>query len=185
MTPGRRPSAAHPSLRRRDWLARGTTSWSDRTSPAFRAPKGLPERPSVSKRGAAELTTVYIKNIPCSFDRYALVDFLDACGFAGLYDFVHLPMDFDSKASMGYAFVNFCDGCAAEAFRSQLDGFARWPGQRSSKVLQVVWSRVQGFEKNAKIARYAKLPARFKPLTFPRSAAAPHFERGRAHVRLQ
>ena len=54
-------------------------------------------------------TTVMLRNMPNNYSRTMLLELLDAEGFAGQYDFLYLPMDFQSRASLGYAFINFVD----------------------------------------------------------------------------
>eukprot|EP00435_Cladocopium_sp_Y103_P016855 s363_g4.t1 len=71
------------------------------------------------------------------------------------YDFLYLPIDFDRKANLGYAFEDVDD------FWSTFDGFGSWSFP-SSKVCQVSWSGPkQGLK--AHVDRYKNR----HPETFP------------------
>merc|ERR1740120_30013 len=80
-----------------------------------------------------ELTTVMLRNLPCPFLREDLIKKMNAKGFAGLYNFVYLPVDFQTEMGMGYAFVNLPAWGDAERFMSAFNGFKSWP-RPSSKV---------------------------------------------------
>merc|ERR1712019_66359 len=76
----------------------------------------------------------------------------DTEGFAGQYDFVYLPIDFETRACLGYAFINMTSSSAAMRFWRVFDGFSRW-SIPSRKVSGVSWSGPhQGFD--AHIERY-------------------------------
>merc|ERR1712048_293930 len=63
-------------------------------------------------------TTVMIRNLPVGYTRSLLLDLLNSEGFARKYDFVYLPIDFSSGASLGYAFVDLLSPkCAQEFFQ--------------------------------------------------------------------
>merc|ERR1719191_1162133 len=97
-----------------------------------------------------------LRNLPSEYDRSELLRLLNREGFAGLYDFVYLPMDFRSNVCFGYGFVNFVSPVAAECFRQHFDGFCRWSVQ-SGKVAEVSWSDpLQGLE--AHVERYRDSP---------------------------
>merc|ERR1719199_2068109 len=53
-----------------------------------------------------EMTTVIFRNIPCDCTRDMLTGTLDAEGFSAKYDFVHVPVNFQNRAGLGYALVN-------------------------------------------------------------------------------
>jgi len=122
-------------------------------------------------------TTLHIRNLPCSFKRATLVELMDATGLAQQYDFVYLPMDFRTKKSIGYAFVNFRSSTAALLFRATMDGFSQWP-TASHKVCSVQWSDTQGFGDNVRLIIKSKVmkkqcPEDFKPTVFTDGQAVP------------
>jgi len=104
----------------------------------------------------AERTTLMLRNVPNNYSRTTLVAMLDGEGFSGLYDFVYLPMDFNSGACLGYAFVNLVNAQVLPAFWQAFDGYARWVVP-SRKVCRVGWSGPhQGLA--AHVERYRNSP---------------------------
>jgi hypothetical protein len=109
-------------------------------------------------------TTVMIRNMPNNYTREMLLNLVDSMGFAGTYDFAYLPVDFQSQAGLGYAFLNFIS--VAEALRcfSHFEGFSDWEVP-SEKVCTVTWSQpTQGLE--AHIDRYRNSPVMHHSLPF-------------------
>jgi hypothetical protein len=99
------------------------------------------------------------------------VDILCTNGFTGAFDFVYLPHDFQSNASLGYAVVNLTNPDAARHFWSTFDGFTNW-GTSSSATGAVCWcSLMQGYEahvekfRNSQVMHHA-VPEEHKPLIF-------------------
>nr|XP_016433362.1 PREDICTED: protein MEI2-like 7 [Nicotiana tabacum] len=104
-------------------------------------------------------TTVMIKNIPYSYSRDMLMQFLDQhCSVENVkandsngpniisaYDFLYLPMDFKNKRSRGFAFVNFTDHGAVlnffDAFANKLNVFPGFP-----RSVKIVAAKIQGKE---------------------------------------
>lgn len=84
-------------------------------------------------------TTVMLRNLPNNYTRLMVVNLLNQEGFKGKFDFLYLPIDFRSKAGLGYAFVNLCDPSYVQQFWKTFDGFTKWV-LPSSKVCQVSWS---------------------------------------------
>lgn len=121
--------------------------------------------------GVGSRMTVMLRNLPNNYSRSMLLELLDSEGFAGRYDFVYLPMDFKSRASLGYAFVNLVSACEANPFWKHFDGFSRWV-LPSQKVCSVNWSSpYQGLE--AHVERYRNspvmhdaVPDEYKPMLF-------------------
>jgi hypothetical protein len=104
----------------------------------------------------SDLTTVMLRNLPNQYTRAMLLDLLDSQSFAGLYDFVNLPIDFASRSCLGYAFVNLITNEVASAFCSKLQGFGDWIIP-SRKICSVTWSGPhQGLQ--AHIERYQNSP---------------------------
>lgn len=116
-------------------------------------------------------TTVMLRNLPNNYSRAMLLKLIDTEGFGGQYDFIYLPMDFKSHASLGYAFVNLVTAECATRFFEAFEGFCRWVVP-SQKVCSVNWSHpYQGLD--AHIERYRNspvmhedMPDDYKPMVF-------------------
>lgn len=74
-------------------------------------------------------TTVKLENLPSDLDQQGLLSLLDATGFEGLYDFLHIS--FCSSEKLGFALVNLCSSEIADKFLMVLDGL---------NGMQTVWS---------------------------------------------
>jgi len=128
-----------------------------------------PVKPQQEPSSSLPKTTVMLRNMPNNQTRKMLMDLLDRQGFTGQYDFLYLPMDFTTRASMGYAFVNFVSPGSASQFMTCFDGFSKW-SIPSRKVCGVSWSGPhQGLE--AHVERYrnspvmhVEVPDNFKPV---------------------
>lgn len=118
-------------------------------------------------------TTVMLRNLPERFTRSMLTNLLDKEGFGAVYDFVYMPMNFRTKASFGYAFVNVVTPDEACRLCQQLQNFDRW-GITTEKVCDVLWSDMhQGLA--AHVERYRNspvmhesVPDEYKPAMFVR-----------------
>lgn len=85
-----------------------------------------------------------------------MADHRDDPQLAGLYDFAYLPVDFQSQAGLGYAFINFATVADAQLCFDRFEGFSNWKVP-SEKVCTVTWSSpTQGLE--AHIERYKNSP---------------------------
>lgn len=72
-------------------------------------------------------TTIMLRNVPRSLNRTMLLAELEAQGFAGKFDFVYLPVDFeDTTQNYGHAFVNFVRPHDAAQARECFSGFTSW-----------------------------------------------------------
>jgi RNA recognition motif-containing protein len=101
-------------------------------------------------------STVMIRNMPNNYTREMLLELVDLMGFAGTYDFVYLPIDFQSQAGLGYAFINFASVADALRCFDRFEGFSDWKVP-SEKVCTITWSSpTQGLE--AHLERYRNSP---------------------------
>jgi len=108
-----------------------------------------------SKGGDVLHTTVMLRNIPNNYTRSMLLQKL-SLKFRGAFDFLYLPMDFESCCNMGYAFINFRNVETCERFMNDFDGVecrVCLPGFNSAKVCRVTHARVQGLEGNIRHLR--------------------------------
>jgi len=116
-----------------------------------------------------ERTTVMLKNIPNNYTRDMVLNLLDEKGFAGLYDFVYLPFDFEKKANLGYAFVNLVRGDIVPSFWKVFSNFSDW-AIPSVKVATVKWSSPhQGLQSHIERFRnspvmHKSVPEKYKPV---------------------
>jgi len=85
-----------------------------------------------------------------------LLELLESEGFGGYFDFVYLPIDFQSNSGLGYAFLNFISTAVAARFCEHFTGFTGW-STGSDKVCKVTWSdALQGLDLH--IERYRNSP---------------------------
>jgi len=100
-------------------------------------------------------TTIMLRGVPRNSSREQLIQLLDDRGYSGLFNFVYLPVDFESSESVGYAFINLTEPKIAEAFKESFEGLTCYPFS-ASQPCTTIWSRVQGF--NANIKQYRNSP---------------------------
>lgn len=137
-----------------------------------------PVAPMPELADGKQRTTVMLRNMPNNYSRSMLLELLDAEGFAGQYDFLYLPMDFQSRASLGYAFINFSSSDAAASFWHTFDGYSNW-AIPSRKVSGVSWSGPhQGLEAHTERYRNSPVmcestPDEYKPILFDRGMRVP------------
>jgi len=92
-------------------------------------------------------TTWMVRNVPNCYTQGDLVAELDEMGLGDTYDFLYMPMDKASKASIGYAFVNFLDPVWSFRFSELIAGhmFAK---HRKNKEASASVAHMQGFLPN-------------------------------------
>jgi len=103
---------------------------------------------------------------------------LQCTGFGNEYDFLYLPIDFEKKANLGYAFVNFANHEHALQAKHVFSGFKKW-GIGTNKICYAGWSKpLQGLSAN--IRRYrdspvmaADVPEQYKPILVSKGQRQP------------
>ncbi|CAL1141843.1 unnamed protein product [Cladocopium goreaui] len=123
-------------------------------------------------------TSVMLRNLPNNYTRSKLLEMLDNEGFASQYNFVYLPIDFQTEASLGYAFVNMIDSSYVPKLQERLTGFKKWrvPSKKICEVrLCGPWPDLE-----AHIERYRhssvmhhSVPEEFKPVLFENGKQIP------------
>lgn len=119
----------------------------------------------------AGISTVMVQNLANKITQQMLRDEIHAAGYVCLYDFLYLPIDADTGANKGYAFVNFIGPEMAWAFKVAFEGRKVGPFN-SHKRVAVVPATLQGFDMN--YAHYANARVnRGDPETRPLFLRAP------------
>jgi hypothetical protein len=111
------------------------------------------EGPSYSQVEWNNVYTVMMRNLPNKVTQDLLVSEINDAGFLDYYDFVYLPIDPETSANRGYAFINFVMPGLAFMFKIHFEG-RRFVNFNSHKVVSVVPAALQGFDAN--YARYPK-----------------------------
>lgn len=130
--------------------------------------------PSMPSREINELecprSTIMVRSVPRRCSQKNFLTDLDESGFAGTYNFVYLPFSFETKANMGYAFVNFIDDDTADSFL-RVWNETRLYSLPGKTPLPATYADVQGLDANVrrlmgdyKIARISN-PS-YQPLVF-------------------
>lgn len=117
-----------------------------------------------------EKTTLMFQNIPNKFRQTDLLQEINQRGFHGKYDFFYLPMDFQNRCNVGYAFINFVNVEWAKKFEQEMTGVKLSP-HSSKKQVVVAHARTQGWQNNVNALRNSPVnaenaPPSYKPLIF-------------------
>merc|ERR1719238_2225009 len=67
-------------------------------------------------------TTIVLRHLPTNLDRDGVQRLLDCNGFQCLYDFLYLPMEFNTSKNFGYVIINFSAACQAATALARFDG---------------------------------------------------------------
>ena len=89
-------------------------------------------------------TTLMIKNIPNRYTKDMMLETIDK-KFKEKFNFFYLPIDFDNKCNVGYAFINFIDLADIKDFYLEFNG-STWPNFKSDKICEITYARIQGKE---------------------------------------
>jgi len=109
--------------------------------------------PVVPSLGWETTLTVMMRNLPNKYSQQMLLEEINSSGFQGTYDFLYLPIDTETNANKGYAFINFIDPGFAWMFKTSFEG-RKMNRFNSTKHVSVVPATLQGFEANH--AHYSK-----------------------------
>ena len=94
-------------------------------------------------------TTLMLKNIPNRITREMLAEEIMSKMPVGSFDFLYLPIDFNSRAGFGYAFINCTSDENVDLFVSEFHKRRLNCSEGSySKPVEVTIARVQGFTAN-------------------------------------
>ena len=86
-----------------------------------------------------------------------MIEEFDKAGFASLYNYLYLPIDFNSKRNKGYAFVNLVSSTAGKKFARHFDE-KHLNRSISKNILEVFPATVQGLRAAAE--KHLRLEAR-------------------------
>ena len=87
-------------------------------------------------------TTLMIKNIP---NKYTINLFLEEINidFKDKYDIFYLPIDYENKCNLGFAFINFVESFHIIEFYDLYKG-KKWKKFNSEKICDLVYAKYQG-----------------------------------------
>lgn len=108
---------------------------------------GAAEGTAIPPAEWANTTTVMMRHIPNKYTQRMLLTEINHTGFLGTFDFLYLPIDPETNANRGYAFLNFIDSGFAWMFRMSYEG-RKMNRFNSNKVVSVMPATLQGFEAN-------------------------------------
>jgi len=139
-------------------------------------PTTLSSQPQHAKTANGDVTTLMLRHVPRKCTQRLFVRELDAAGFAGLYDFVYVPVSTWTLKNKGFAFVNFDSPETGRHFyRTFHNGKLRQ--FRSMTPLFVQPAVLQGFEANAEKHLLASSSSHLNVPLFLRPLP-PHLVRG-------
>ncbi|CAK0875403.1 unnamed protein product, partial [Prorocentrum cordatum] len=103
---------------------------------------------ALSGGGLSGCTTVRLKNVEPSLMPATAIAALNANGFEGMFDFVHVPMDMKRMKNRGILFINLIDPATADAMYQSFH-HQTMPGvSLAGKTLEITPAYVQGFKEN-------------------------------------
>eukprot|EP00747_Dinoflagellata_sp_TGD_P042924 gnl/TRDRNA2_/TRDRNA2_142384_c1_seq2.p1 gnl/TRDRNA2_/TRDRNA2_142384_c1~~gnl/TRDRNA2_/TRDRNA2_142384_c1_seq2.p1 ORF type:complete len:394 (+),score=77.11 gnl/TRDRNA2_/TRDRNA2_142384_c1_seq2:66-1184(+) len=103
--------------------------------------------PSVGFEDSAIVHTVMMRNLPNKYTQQMLLEEINLAGFAGTFDFFYLPIDPETHANRGYAFINFDNPSNAHKFMATFEGRQMYHFD-SKKFVSCMPATLQGFEAN-------------------------------------
>jgi len=117
-------------------------------------------------RKALQGTTAMVRNIPAKFTQALFLNRLEELFETSVVDFLYLPVDFGTRKSLGYCFINFDTNDSLNRFFSIFEGLQLSPN--SPKTLAITPAKVQGFEKNYNLFKASSVmtlaPLEYRPM---------------------
>jgi hypothetical protein len=92
--------------------------------------------------GKDKRTTLMLRNIPNKYTLQNLVDEINPL-FLGKYDYINLPIDYERKLNLGYAFINFNEPLHIVIFYENFY-HKKWSRYRSDKKIDLNYAEKQG-----------------------------------------
>ena len=92
--------------------------------------------------GKEKRTTLMLRNIPNKYTLNNVVDEIDR-SFWGKYDYINLPIDYERKLNLGYAFINFVDPMHIILFYETYH-LKKWSKYKSDKKMDMSYADKQG-----------------------------------------
>jgi len=112
--------------------------------------------------GEKPYQTVLVRNLPRCYDVSILLDELTSKGWSGTFDFLQVPVYFDTLQNKGCAIVNFIEAAHAGRFTEQFQGTVL-PHSKNGTPLSIEPAILQGLEAN-RAEYYWKSRGRPSPL---------------------
>ena len=92
--------------------------------------------------GQEKRTTLMLRNIPNKYTLKNIVEEIDS-SFWGKYDYINLPIDYERKLNLGYAFINFVDPLHIILFYETYHD-KKWTKYKSVKKMDMNYADRQG-----------------------------------------
>jgi hypothetical protein len=92
--------------------------------------------------GKEKRTTLMLRNIPNKYTLTNVVEEIDP-KFWGKYDYINLPIDYERKLNLGYAFINFVDPMHIILFYTTYH-LHKWSRYKSDKKIDMTYAVKQG-----------------------------------------
>ncbi|EAS03106.1 RNA recognition motif 3 in plant Mei2-like protein (macronuclear) [Tetrahymena thermophila SB210] len=96
----------------------------------------------LDKLGEDKRTTVCIKNIPNKYQLNCVLQTIEK-NHKDNFDFFYLPIDFNNKCNVGYAFINFIKPEYIKDFYLEFNG-KKWKKFNSDKICSLKYATIQG-----------------------------------------
>ena len=85
-------------------------------------------------------TSLMIKNIPNKYSQQMLRETIEL-SHKGLFDFLYLPIDFQNKCNVGYAFINLKKVDFVVTFFKRFN-YKKWEYFNSDKICEITYARL-------------------------------------------